>query len=155
MNDHGPLQRARAAALRLLTYRPRTAAEVRGRLLRRFDAAVVAQVIDELSDQSLLDDIQFAHRWTEGRDSRSPRSATAIRRELVSRGVERTVAEQAVGDLDDEDSAYRAGLKHARRTAGTDLQTFQRRLRGYLQRRGYSYAITRRTIDRLWAEQGR
>ena len=152
MNEIDPFQRARSVALRLLTYRPRTEAEVRDRLRRRFDAAVSEQVVQQLKERLLLDDAQFARRWAESRNSRSPRSKAAIRREIVSRGVDRTVADRAVSDLDDDSSAYRAGVKHARRLGQTDLKTFYRRMWGYLRRRGYSGSVARNTVHRIWAE---
>ena len=70
----------------------------------------------------------------------------------MSKGIDRAVADEAVGGIDDEESAYRAGLAPARRLAQGELPTFRRRLWGYLRRRGYSPSVSRRTINRLWAE---
>ena len=153
MNDSEPYQRARAAALRFLSYRPRSEAEVRTRLRRRFPAPVVQQVIDTLREQDLLNDPTFARQWKEHRESLSPRSASAVNRELISKGVAREVAEVSVREMDDADSAYRAGLKHARRLHSDSFDSFRRKLWGYLQRRGFSSAVARQTIARLWDER--
>ena len=147
-----PLQKANSFALRLIAYRQRTESELRNRLGERFDSAVVERVLEDLKTRSLIDDVQFAGRWTETRISRNPRSASTIRREIVAKGVTRDIAESAVAEVDDEDGAYRAGLKHSRRLAGTDFTTHRRRLLGYLSRRGYGQSIARRTTDRLWKE---
>ena len=152
MNENDIFLRANSAALRLLSHRPRSATEVRLRLKRRFPDPVIDQVIRHLSDQSLVDDGKFARLWKESRDSSSPRSATAIRRELLLKGVDREIAESAVDQMDDDDGAYRAGLKLTRRLPKNDFQTFRKKLWGYLQRRGFSRSVARRTVQRLWEE---
>jgi regulatory protein len=153
MSETDSFERASAAALRFLSYRPRSQGEVRARLRRGFPSGVVESVIESLAERSLLDDGKFARLWSNNRDALNPRSAAAIRRELISKGVPRDDAEAAVSDLDDQDSAYRAGLKPARRLQQGDFPTFRRKLWGYLRRRGFSESVTRHTIGRLWDER--
>ncbi len=152
MNDSDYFQRASAAALRYLSHRPRSEAEVRTRLRRQFPPYIIERVIEDLKDQSLLDDSDFARLWTRSRDSHRPRSLSAIRRELLAKGVDQDLARQAVRFLDDDDSAYRAGAKLARQMQATDFSTFRRRLWGYLKRRGYGDSVSRKTIFRLWKD---
>ena len=60
------LQKAKDAAYRYLSYRARSVAEVRDKLKEKdFAAEVVAEVIDDLQRQKLLDDREFARRWIE------------------------------------------------------------------------------------------
>ncbi|MCH7786140.1 MAG: regulatory protein RecX [Chloroflexi bacterium] len=152
MSNSESFQRVNAAALRFLSYRPRSEAEVRTRLLRRFPSNVVEEVIESLSEQNLLDDTSFSRLWTDSRVSHRPRSAAAIKRELITKGVAKDVAEDAVRDVDDQDSAYRAGLKLARRLEQADLNVFRRKMWGYLHRRGFGGSVARRTVARLWDE---
>jgi len=153
MNDDDPHQRATATALRFISHRPRSAAEVRTRLLRSFPSTVVDQVLVDLVERKLVDDRTFSKLWKESRESLNPRSAGAIKRELISKGVSRDLAQQAVVDVDEADSAYRAGVKHARRLEHADFHIFRRRLWGYLQRRGFGASLTRQTVARLWKER--
>ena len=152
MNDTKPVHRAHAAALRFLSYRPRSEAEVRTRLRRRFSESLVDQVLELLKDESLVDDAKFARLWQESRDSHRPRSAWAVKRELIAKGVDRSLADEAVQEMDDNENAYRAGLKPAQKDKDAEFPTFHRRLSGYLHRRGFSDSVSRRTIKRLWAE---
>lgn len=152
MNDSDYLQRANSAALRYLSYRARSEAEVRARLRRQYPSDVIEQVIQNLKDQSLIDDSDFARLWTRSRDSHRPRSSSAIRRELLSKGVNRDIAQFATGELDDDDSAYRAGAKIAQRLQDVDFSTFRRKLWGHLKRRGYGDSVSRKTIFRLWKD---
>lgn len=147
-----PNARANAAALRYIAHRARTELEVRRRLLRDFDAREVDRVVDELRASGLIDDEAFAGAWAESRNSRRPRSASAVRRELLSKGVGRAEADEAVSGLDDEESAYRAGLPAAQRNAALPDEAFRRRMWAFLQRRGYGQSVTRRAIERLSVE---
>ena len=152
MNDSESFRIAKSAALNFLSYRARSEAEVRSRLSRRFSPNVVEQVIEELAQQDLLNDSNFARVWTENRDTFKPRSAAAIKQELLSKGVARDVAQSAVEGVDDTDGAYRAAQRRAERLRDDDLPTCRRKLMGFLQRRGFSRSVSRETISRLWSE---
>ena len=152
-DDHSDsIKRATAAAIRFISYRQRTEAEVRARLRRHYPLQIIDSVVESLIERALIDDSQFAQSWADSRYRLKPRSASAIRRELATKGISRTHAEEAVRDLDDYGSAYRAGSKHARLLADSTFTTFKRRMWAYLQRRGFSSAITRHTVDCLWNE---
>ena len=155
MIDSDSFQRASAAALRFLSHRPRSEAEVRARLQRGFSPQVVDRVVEALADRDMVDDSKFAELWRDSRASLSPRSAAAIRRELTAKGVAGEIVDDAVRDIDDLDGAYRAGHRVARRLQRADFSTFRRGLWGYLRRRGFSGSVARHTIARLWDEQGR
>ena len=75
---------------------------MRRRLEAKFASQVVESVVQRLKDQGLLDDTSFAQEWTRSRVSHRPRSAKAIRRELLGKGVDRDTAQAAVETLDDE-----------------------------------------------------
>ena len=152
MSDDRQYQKARDTAFRLLTHRPRSEGEVRTRLAQRFPEDIVDRVLASLREQSFVDDEEFAQLWTESRNNHNPRSAAAIRRELLSKGVSREIAEEAVAHVDDADGAYRAAAKFSRRLAGAEYESFHRRLWGHLQRRGYSPSVSRETTTRLWEE---
>ena len=145
---------ARSTALRSLAARPRSVSQVREKLARRFDASVVDEAVAGLQADGLLDDVGFAEAWRSSRERLHPRSASMVRRELLQRGVERDIADQAVSDMDDEEAALRAAQGPARRLASFDRATFTRRLGGYLARRGFGAGVVLRTVNRLAAGAG-
>ena len=51
------------AALHLLSYRPRSEAEVRRRLARRYSIELIERVIAMLREHHYLDDAAFAGYW--------------------------------------------------------------------------------------------
>ena len=150
MNDSEPVRHARAAAQRLLAYRPRSEAEVRSRLSRRFPPCAVDGALDSLKRAGLVDDDAFAQLWTDSRVSHRPRGAALIRRELLAKGVARDTAEAAVEGVDDSENAYRAAQRLADRLSGEDHDTFTRRVWAFLQRRGFGRSAARNAAARLW-----
>ena len=147
------VQRAFQTGLRVLGYRPRTRMELLHRLERRYSSDAAQQAIERLEESGYLNDADFARSWRRSREAHRPRSASLIRRELEQRGVSRELAAEAVADLDEEDSAYRAGLRRLRSLRDADWATFRRRLGDYLRRRGFPIALTHRTVERLWTER--
>ena len=75
------------------------------------------------------------------------------RLELRRKGVSEEIIDRVINNINDEDSAYRAGLKKARSLSGSDYPRFRRRLGDHLKRRGFSYGVINHTVARLWQEQ--
>lgn len=142
-------------ALRFLSYRPRSATEVRRYLEKRqIEAAVADEVLARLIRAGLVNDRQFARFWVESRESARPKGCWALREELRGKGVDSEAIEAAVQDVNEEQSALAAARQRASRWTSLDEQTFRRRLLGFLQRRGFSYGISRRVTARMWEEFG-
>lgn len=140
------------SALKLLSYRPRSEAEVRRRLSRRFLPELVEEAILHLMNLGLLDDAAFASYWRENREMHRPRGARALRWELSRMGVARGVVEEALTGLDEEENAYRAASKLFRRLVHASNDDFRNKLSTYLSRRGFSSEAVSTTIERCWGE---
>ena len=142
------------AACRFLTFRPRSEAEVRRRLSRRFPPELVDRVIQALRDKKYLDDEEFARRWRLHRERFNPRGRRALQRELGRFGVAREVIDQALVGMEEEENAYRAGLKLAVKLMSGECtqEALSRKLYPYLERRGFGYSLARETVSRLWLE---
>ena len=110
-------------------------------------------MVAKLKEQRFLDDVAFAQQWAENRGTHSPRSRTMVRSELRLKGVAPEIAQTAVEDLDDAEAAYQAGSRRSLRIKTADYQEFRRRLWDFLRRRGFSYDVTSRAVERLWRER--
>ncbi len=77
-----------------------------------------------------------------------------LQAELSRFGVAREVIDQAMAGMEDEENAYRAGLKLAAKLMSKDCtqEDLWRKLYPYLQRRGFAYSLARDTVNRLWLE---
>ena len=145
--------RCLSVALNYLGYRPRSEFELRDRLRRRgFGADYIEAAITKLKEQDLVDDMAFARFWKDSRESFSPRSQRLTRLELRRKGVSEDIINQAVHDVDDEESAYRAAISKSRRWPRSDYQGFRHRLGQYLRRRGFNYEVLNRIVERVWQE---
>jgi regulatory protein len=150
--------KALQAALRFLELRPRSLAEVRERLRRKsYGPEAIEAALSRLSETGLLDDQAFSRFWVEARQGSQPRGKLALRSELLRKGIDRatideTLAEQ--GGADDERARAETLARkvlHKYREA-PDKQSFQRRLGGFLQRRGFAPDVVMTLLGQLWRE---
>jgi len=156
LQSEAGLQQAVDRAYNYLSYRPRSREEVR-RYLRRKETPpeTIEAALARLDRLDLINDHTFASFWVESREQFSPRGARALKNELRMKGVEREVVEEMIDDEKDEERALRAGRKKALslvRIPGMDFATFRARLGSFLQRRGFGYEVSTRTIRALWKE---
>jgi regulatory protein len=141
------------SAFHFLSYRPRSEAETRERLVRKgYQEHEIDKVLLHLKRLKLLNDVAFAEFWKENRNSFKPRSQRAVRLELRQKGVESEVIQQVVGDIDDSENAYRLATARVGNIKTTDYQVFRRKLGSYLQRRGFNYGVINNTVKRVWQE---
>ncbi len=150
------LQQAVDRAFNYLSFRPRSREEVR-RYLRRKQTPpeLIESVLARLDRLNLVNDRDFASFWVESREQFNPRGAHALKNELRLKGVARDVADELVDEEKDEERALHAGRKKAFsliRIPAIDYATFRTRLGSFLQRRGFSYEVSTRTIRALWEE---
>jgi regulatory protein len=149
--------KAYRAALRLVQARPRSTAELRERLRRKqFAPDVIEQTLERLRRIELLDDRAFARFWIENRNTCRPRGKQALRSELHRKGIDRAVIDTALDDAElvGDEQARALMLAQgvlARYASIADYATFQRRLGGYLQRRGFGYDTIKPVLEQLWA----
>jgi regulatory protein len=144
---------AHEKALRFLEPRPRSTAEVKQHLVKKeIAAAVIEQVIARLTGAGLLDDVAFAKYWIENREQFNPRAARALRFELKRKGLGNADIAEAVGKIDESESAYRAGLARAQRWCGLERRAFLEKLTAFLVRRGFSYDVAKEAAVRAWNE---
>jgi regulatory protein len=145
---------AHEKALRFLEPRPRSSMEIKQHLLKKKIAPDVAErVIARLTDAGLLDDAAFAKYWVENREQFKPRAARALRFELKRKGLATTDIAEAVGAIDESESAYRAGLARAKRWRELERREFMEKLSAFLIRRGFAYEVAKTAAKRLWDEQ--
>jgi regulatory protein len=133
------LERALSAAYRLLTYRPRSEAEIRERLLKKgFDEATADAAVERLRAQGLLDDLAFGRFWRESREALSPRGEHLLRAELRQKGLARETVQEVLADFDETGSALKVVRALWPRLAGLSPDERRKRLWGQLARRGFT-----------------
>lgn len=142
------------SALMLLSYRPRSAGELRQRLHRKgLPEAAIDAAIARLQRSGLVDDEQFARAWVESRGSGSSgRGRQVLAGELRAKGVAADVVSEALSGVDERARALEAARPRAARMGGLEYNDFRRKLGGFLQRRGFGYDATSTVVRTLWRE---
>jgi len=142
-------------ALKFMDYRMRSSIEVEQYLSGKgASPETISQVFERLNRSGLVDDSRFARLWTDNRSEFRPRSRRFISRELRLKGISEEVIEKTLGEmLPEEDLAYQAGLKYARKLRDSDRYTYFQKLGGFLARRGFSYDVIKPVAAQLWDER--
>jgi regulatory protein len=108
---------------------------------REVDDDTAEAELDRLESVGLLDDEALAVSLVYAARARKGQGRQAIERELRRRHIDDDVIATALEDYDPEeelDRAIEVALKRVAQLHDVDDQTAERRLYGYLQRRGYS-----------------
>jgi regulatory protein len=158
----GPLDRATQKtydrALNVLSYRHRSAHELRTRLLEKGEpAAQVEVVIARLVANGLLDDARFAEAKARSGMLGKGRSRWRLEHDLAQRGVPREVARAAIAQvLSDEGTdevgvAERAARKKLRSLSHLPPPEQRQKLYAWLARQGFSPDVVRSALDAVLA----
>lgn len=146
-------ERAYERALNLLSYRPRSAAELTQRLNQAgFPPSAVESTLSRLERVGLVDDLSFAQYWVENREKFRPRGHRMLRWELRQKGIGDRTIDEVLVPVDEAASALRLARKRVPRLHHLDEATFHQRLRAYLARRGFPYPIIADVVQQAWED---
>lgn len=148
-------------ALRFLEYRPRSSGEIRERMRKwGYGNRVSGKVVGYLQDSQLVDDQEFARLFMEELVQKQF-GFYRVREKLYAKRLARDVVEEVMSDYPSEDEygrAYKLALTRGERLSGQGEQERQRKLKGYLERRGFSSGVAMevvRSLVRVDTELGR
>jgi len=140
-------------ALRFINYRPRTRSEVEKKLNELdFPQETIDYVLSRLTESGILNDENFAQMWVENRAAMKPRGKRALVYELRQRGIDQKTIDQAITSIDEEELAYQAAQRRARKLQGQDLNSFRQKMFRYLAQRGFTYELCAQVVPRVWKE---
>ncbi|MER5541341.1 recombination regulator RecX [Streptomyces sp. NPDC002589] len=153
-----PAERARAICLRLLTGTPRTRKQLADALRKReIPEEVAEEVLSRFEEVGLIDDSAFADAWVESRHHGRGLARRALAQELRTKGVDSTLIDEAVSQLDSEQeeaTARELVARKLRATRGLDRDKRLRRLAGMLARKGYPEGMALRVVRQALEEEG-
>ena len=149
------------AAAAFLAVRPRSTEETRRRLIHLgYPSALSDRVVARLVEMRYLDDADFARAWVESRDRARPRGATALKRELQLKGIDRETIEAVLDEREQlaspagpgappasaDDAAARHLLERRAGALARESDPRRRRQKAYalLARHGFSPEICSR-----------
>lgn len=146
-------KRAWDDALTMLSASAKSRREVERRLARKYEPDVVTAVVERLVGGGWLDDAEFARSYVRSHLNYGERRLLAdLSRRGVAAAVARPVLAELLGAVDETAQAREAAAVRLKRMPGVDRETAQRRLSGYLARRGYGFETISKALAPLLAD---
>jgi regulatory protein len=149
------LHRATTSALNFLAYRPRSEGEIRRKLQQgAYPQGTIEQVLERLREWRYVDDEDFARRWIENRNANRPRGERLLAQELKAKGIDSDIMAEALEEagIDEGAGALSLARQRARQLRDLEPAVRERRLTGFLARRGYGFDVIRATLETLDTE---
>ena len=148
--------RARAVAFKYLSFRGRTAAEIRRRLARSdYAEDVAADVVAYLERSGLVNDEAYALQYAESRYLAGGYGPTRIKADLHKKGVSPAASQAAIEQVFSERSevverARELGQKRWNRLQSEkDERKRKKKVYDYLARRGYGFDVVHQVVSDL------
>ena len=148
-------------AVRLLTARSRSVVELRRRLIQaREEPARVERALTRLIALGFLDDSEYAMQLARSKVQGQGVSKRRFKQELFKRGVSGDMANAALetleaeGGVDEAAAIEKLVVRKSRSLANLDPLTRQRRLWGFLARRGYDSDAIREAVRKAEGAEG-
>ena len=140
-------ERAHESALRMLTARAHGEKELYRKLRQKYDAGAAQSAVDRCKEAGLIDDAAFAADLAQALISRKGWSPERAKTELIFRGVDKNIAENAISALDiDRDSGIIKVLDKMKVTDDSPEKDKARAVRRLLNA-GYGYGEIRKHIS--------
>jgi regulatory protein len=112
-------------------------------------AAQANTILDHLRELGYVDDRALAEQLKHSLSERKGQSKAVVARAMSARSIDRDIINEVLEDIEQEDEltvATELARKRASQMSGLDRQTLERRLTGFLARRGYPGNIVREAI---------
>lgn len=156
--DRENYQKLRDYALKLLSIRPRSQAEIKKKLLSfsiKWDISenLVEELILDLKRENLINDEEFALWWKDQRSRSNPKGKYAIKFELIQKGVEREIIDKVLSNRGDQEAEFEKAQKLAAKKLPRYRQLKKREIKTKLSnclfRRGFDWDTVLRVVDSL------
>lgn len=137
-------------AYRYLSYRPRTAYEVRHHLKNKgMDPDIITEVITILQEKKYLNDHDFARMFIESAERNRPKSKFALEFDLKKKGVSAAVSGPILASYRDDDLAVKAVTPRLKMWKSLEKEKFKKKLMNFLRYRGFRYDTCMTVLSRF------
>ena len=153
LQNEDKIEAAYQRALNFLSYRSRSENEIQQNLQKHNIAEeIIPEVLSRLREDRLVNDRDFANQWVENRNKFHPRGKHALRTELIKKGISNQIIEEILQDINEEELALKFARGKISRLIALEKQEYQKKMYGYLSRRGFDYSLSREVTDQIWNE---
>lgn len=146
------------SAFRLLGRRHHSTSELRTKLIKKkFPKETIEKVLADLTDQTLLNDEQFAIAYLEERSVKKKIGLNKLKAELFKKGIERKIIDNVLLGVDNELS-YEQALELAKRKKLTlqgkekDKRKLKSKIFSFLSSRGFESDVIMKVLNNIDAD---
>ncbi|WP_231681954.1 regulatory protein RecX [Phosphitispora fastidiosa] len=144
---------AKDDALNYISYRPRSAWEVRKKLFEKgYESEIVSEVIGFLEEYRFIDDLEFSRMWLRSRTRDKPSGRRKISHELFQKGISRDIIEECLAGYSPEQEEEIACLLAEKKISQKGFEL--KKIEGFLLRRGFDYNIVRKVLSKILEKIG-
>jgi len=141
-------------ALRFLSFRPRSQAEVEAYLVKKgVSASDLAKILQRLTELNFINDEAFARWWIARRRGDHPRGQHLISLELKDKGVDKeltaSLLAESVKETDERSLAAKVAAKKAAKLRGLPEEEIRKKLYLTLAGRGFSGEVISETVAKI------
>lgn len=146
---------AKQKVLNLFNRRMYSEQEITDKLKKKgYEEGVITTVVQNLKDNSLIDDYAFAKAFIHDRLCLNPKGSFQIAYELKQKGISQETINKVFSEEKVVEGDFDRAFEIAKRRLETlkkinDKVKIKRRLYNFLLRRGFSYEIIRGTLEQL------
>lgn len=143
------------SAYRILGRRLHSYKELERKLAsRKYDKALIKQVLDDLLSNLYLDDERFAREYSEEKLKKKMLGMSRIKLELREKGVSQDIIERILSEnsaSDETENALKLAEKKLSSLKGRNLDKMKlnQRLYSFLASKGFNYDLIKTVLDRL------
>ena len=138
-------ERARNIVLRLLERGPKSSSELASALEKHeIPAEISNHVIARFTEVELIDDAAFAQQVVDASRRTKGLARSMVKRKLADKGLDKDIINQVASEISDEDElavATEVAIKRLGQLSKLEPEVRNRRLIGFLQRRGFGSGV--------------
>jgi regulatory protein len=138
-------ERARNIVLKMLERGPKSSSELASALEQHeIPAEIANHVIARFSEVQLIDDAAYAQQVVDASRRTKGLARSAVKRKLADKGLDSQIIDQVASEISDEDElavAIDVAVKRLGQLAKLAPEVRNRRLIGFLQRRGFGSGV--------------
>lgn len=111
----------------------------------------IESLIDRLKTKGLINDLEFAKAWVEGRRRSKHKGTIALKNELMQKGIDRSIIDQVFEEevVDEDSLAVLAIEKKLASFQKLPYLEFKKKFFDFLLRRGFGYSVVKRVFEKF------
>lgn len=145
--------KARDKALRFLSIRPRSIAEIKKKLEeKKYTPKIIRKTIVWLKKEELLNDKKFAKMWVQNRKNFHPLGKFRLSLELRKKQVPLKIIEKEISGIKEKQEVKEAkelAKKRVKLYKDQDKYKKREKIIAFLQRRGYGWDVIKGAIEKI------